>query len=115
MTRKLNLDKLKNSTMEEKMPLIALAVFLVIALVMILVSFFALSIPIVAVCTFVVLEALLCALLNNIPIWVHGIIVIAEVVAGVLFSKVVFMILMAVVYVAAVALLYVWTNKKVTA
>ena len=92
-------------------PMVSLGIFLTVALVMILISYFALHIPLVPICTIVILEALLCACLNRIPVWVHGLFIIAEIVAGICFGKVVFMILMAVVYVAAVTLLYLWTSQ----
>ena len=94
-----------------KKPIVEIAIFVVVAVAMILVSFLVLHIPLVAVCTIVILEGALAALLNRIPIWIHGLIVIAQIVAGILFGKIVFMVLMAVVYVAAVALLYLWTSK----
>ena len=55
-------------------PIIPLGIFLAVTIVMIIVSFVALHIPIVAIRTIAILEVLLCALLNRIPIWVHGII-----------------------------------------
>jgi hypothetical protein len=95
-----------------KKPIIPLAVFVVIVVVMILVSYFALNIPMVPVCTIVILEALLAALLNRIPLWIHGLFAIAEVVGGILLGKVVFMVLMAIVYLAAVLLLALWSLRK---
>ncbi len=112
MAEKMNLRKLDKDMLKQQTPLISLGIFLIGALVMILVSYFVLGIPLVAVCTIVVLEALLCALLNQIPLWIHGIIVIGQVVAGVMVHKTVFMVLMAVVYIAAVTFLYLWTSKK---
>lgn len=98
-------------TLKDK-PIIPLGIFLAVTVVMIIVSFVALHIPIVAICTIAILEVLLCALLNRIPIWVHGIIVIAQIVAGITFGKVVFMVLMAIIYVLAVCLLYLWTSEE---
>ncbi len=101
-------EKIKNWMQK---PVVNIVIFAVVAVAMILVSFLVLYIPLVAVCTIVILEGALAALLNRIPLWIHGLIVIAQVVAGILFGKIVFMALMAVVYVAAVALLYLWTAK----
>lgn len=103
------MDKMKQLI---KKPAAVLGAFVVVALAMILISILALHLPIVGVCTIVILEALLAACLNRIPIWIHGLIVIAEIVAGILFGKIVFMVLMAVVYVTAVALLYLWSPKE---
>lgn len=93
-------------------PMIPLVVFLVAAVILIIVSTAALSIPIVPVCTIVILEALLAALLRRIPLWIHGLVAIAEIVVGVLCAKAVFMILMTIVYVLAVALLFVWSTEE---
>ncbi len=101
-----NIKKFKDT------PAVLLGGFVVVAVAMILVSFLVLKLPVVAVCTIVILQALLAALLNRIPIWIHGLIVIAEITAGIICGKVVFMLLMAVVYVAAVTLLYLWTAKE---
>lgn len=87
-----------------------LAAFVLAALVMILVSFLVLDVPIVAVCAFVVLETLLCALLNNTPIWVHFAILVLQAAAGLFFNAIFFIILMLVVYIVALLLLYVWTK-----
>lgn len=94
-----------------KKPIVVMGIFVVMAVAMILVGFLACKVPLVAVCSIVILEALLAALLNKIPIWVHGILVIAQIVAGIIFGKVIFMILMAVVYVAAVLMLYLWAAR----
>lgn len=94
-----------------KKPAALLGIFLGIALVMILVSTFALHIPIVAVCIIVILDAVIAACLNRIPVWVHGLVVIAQIVVGIVFAKTLLMVLMSVVYVAAVALLYFWSAQ----
>ncbi len=103
------MEKLKQLT---KKPIVVLGAFIVVALAMILISILALHLPIVGVCTIVILEALLAACLNRIPIWIHGLIIIAQIVAGIVFGKIVFMVLMAVLYVTAVALLYLWSLKE---
>lgn len=93
-------------------PDMCLGCFLGVSVVMILIGYIVLQVPIVPVCTIVILEALLSALLNRIPLWVHGLVVIAQIVAGIVFGETVFMILMVVVYITAVALLYFWTCKE---
>jgi hypothetical protein len=106
------MNRVKNPAEEKNRPLIILGIFIAVVVAMIAVSYQVLQIPIVAVCSMVILEALLCALLDRIPLWVHGLFIIAQIVGGILLDKLVFMILMCVVYVAAVALLYLWTSKK---
>ena len=82
----------------------ALVLFGVIiaALAVVLISAFTLKISVVAVCIIVVLEAALAVCLHDVPIWLHGLVVIAEIVAGALCAKVVFMILCAIIYVAGI-------------
>lgn len=92
---------------------IFLAAFVAVALLLILISYFVLHIPIVAVCTMVILEALLCSCLSKIPIWVHGLVAIGQIVAGVMAGKVIFMALMALVYVGSLVLLHLWGREEV--
>lgn len=109
-----NTDFVKNINKEwfvENRKACMLSAFAVLSLVMILVSYFALSVPIVAVCSFVILETLLCALLNNTPIWVHFAVLVLQAAAGFYFEAVIFIVLMIVIYIAALLLLYVWTKE----
>ena len=103
------MEKIKQLT---KKPAVALGAFVVVASAMILIIILALNLPVVGVCTIMILEALLAVCLNRIPIWIHGLIVIAQIVAGIVFGKIVFLILMVVVYITAVALLYLWSSKE---
>ena len=91
-------------------PFIAAAVYFVLAVVFFFISFKLLSIPIATVGIFLVLECLLAALLNRIPLWIHGLVFVGEIVAGAFFGKLVFMILMALLYAGAVALLFMFTR-----
>ena len=100
------------SRQEKKIPFpfIFLAVFLVAVVAVFIVGFKVLGIPIAAVGLFIVLEGLLAALLNRIPLWVHGLVFVGQIVAGVVFAKLIFMILMAVIYALCVALLFFFTK-----
>ena len=94
------------STNTIPIPFLAAGIYAVLIVVLFMVSFKVIGIPIAAVGLFVVLEALLAALLNRVPLWIHGLVLIAHLVFGGIFSKPVFMILMAVLYVGAVCILY---------
>ena len=74
-------------------PFIFLAVYLIAVIAIFVVCFKVLSIPIAAVGLFIVLEGVLGALLNRIPLWVHGLVFVGQIVAGVVFHKLIFMIL----------------------
>ncbi len=85
---------------------VLMAIHVIICATIILVSFLVLNMPIVSVCIIVILETLLAALLGPIPIWVHGLIIIAQIVAGIVAGKLIFMILMVVIYIAAIVVSY---------
>lgn len=92
--------------------LIGLGIFVILAAAMILVSYIAFGIPLVPVCTLVILEAVLCVCLNRIPLWIHVVVVAVQAAIGFFLGRGPLMICMAVVYVAAVALLYLWTKEE---
>ena len=58
--------------------------------------------PVVPVCVIVVIEAALAVCLHDVPIWLHGLVVIAEIVVGALCGVTLFMVLCAVVYVVGI-------------
>ncbi len=90
------------------LPFIILGVFVVYVIAAFIVSFLIFNVPIVAAGAMIVLACVLAALLNRIPIWVHGLFFIGMVVAGVVFSYIPFMVMIAFVYLCAVVLLYAW-------
>ncbi len=96
---------------KENLPLICIVLLGVFATVAIVVSIVALHINPIVACVMVILEAGLAACLNRIPIWVHGLVFIAQIVIGIMATQVPFMIFMAFIYVFAIAFLFVWANK----
>ena len=93
----------------EGLPLLLLIVLGLFAIVSIVVSIAVLHVGPVVACAMVVLEAALAACLNRIPLWIHGLVFIAQIVIGIMASQLVFMILMAFVYVIAIAFLFAWS------
>ena len=63
--------------------LILFGVFAVVLFV-VLFSMIKLDMPVVPVCVIVVIEAALAVCLHDVPIWLHGLVVIAEIVVGAL-------------------------------
>ena len=55
---------------------------IVVALAAILVSILALKIPVVPVCLIIVLEAGIAVCLHDVPIWLHGLVVLVQIIAG---------------------------------
>lgn len=96
----------------DNLPLLSLIFLGVFAIVAVVVSIIAFKINVVVACLMVVLEAALAACLNRIPIWVHGLVFIAQVVCGIMASVVPFMVLMAFIYVFAITFLYIWANHE---
>ena len=96
------------------MPYVMLGIYVifVIAVLLLTTQVITNSVSLVAACVFVILEVLLAVCLNRIPIWVHGLIIIGQIVAGLGFHALAFMILMAGVYFAAILLLYFWTKDN---
>lgn len=81
--------------------LILFGVFAVVLFV-VLFSMIKLDMPVVPVCVIVVIEAALAVCLHDVPIWLHGLVVIAQIVVGVLCGAALFMVLCAVVYVVGI-------------
>lgn len=78
---------------------------IVAALAVILISILALKMPPLAVCALVAIEIALAACLHDVPIWLHGLVVAAQIVAGVLTGKTIFMLLCAVMYLVGIFVL----------
>ena len=96
----------------ESLPLLLLIVLGLFAIVAITVSIVALHLGPVIACAMVILEAALAACLNRIPLWIHGLVFIAEIVIGIMASQLVFMVLMAFVYVISIAFLFAWSTNN---
>lgn len=92
---------------ENKRMLILFGV-IVAALLVILISILALKIPAVPVCVIVLIEAALAVCLHDVPIWLHGLVVIAQIIAGVLAGGMIFMILCAAMYLVGILSLRFW-------
>lgn len=87
---------------EDNKQYLLLFAVIVIALVAILISILALKIPVVPVCLIVVLEAAMAVCLHDVPIWLHGLVVLVQIIAGAICGKLVFMVLAALVYVVGI-------------
>lgn len=67
-------------------------------LCVILLSILWLKIPVVPVCVLVFLEAGIIVCLHDVPIWLHGLAVVLQILAGVLTGNLIFMLLCSVMY-----------------
>lgn len=102
LKKKLREQRELAAVFEDNRSYLALFAVIVAALLVILISILALKLPVVAICIMVMLEAGVAACLQNEPIWLHGLVVLVEVVAGILCGKTVFMILLAALYVVEI-------------
>lgn len=80
---------------------IVLGVFCAAVLAVILISTLALKVPVVPVCLIVVIEAALAVALHQAELWIHGILIIAELIAGIVLGRIPLMILCIAIYIAA--------------
>lgn len=97
----------ENLNLSDKKMVMTIAVFAVIVAAMVLIGVCVLHVPVVAMCLLVILETALAVFLHHAELWLHGVVILAEVIAGILCSKILLVVLCAVVYVAATACLQV--------
>ena len=87
--------------------------FGIVALILILVAMFTLNEFVVPVCVLIILEAGMAAFLHKVELWKHGVMLVAQIVAGAIIGRVSLVILCVVAYVAAtVALQYMTKCEK---
>lgn len=99
-SHQLDLQKL-----EEHKPLIMLCSLLFVILLTIILGMLVFKIPVVTICIVVLIEAALAACLHDLPIWLHGIVMVAELVLGIIVHQIIFMLLADICYLAAIYLL----------
>ena len=97
----------ENLNLSDKKMVMTIAAFAVIVAAMVLIGVCVLHVPVVAMCMLVILETALAVFLHHAELWLHGVVILSEVIAGILCSKILLVVLCAVVYVAATACLQV--------
>ena len=97
----------ENLNLSDMKMVMTIAAFAVIVAAMVLIGVCVLHVPVVAMCMLVILETALAVFLHHAELWLHGVVILAEVIAGILCSKILLVVLCAVVYVAATACLQV--------
>ena len=95
-----------------KKSFLALAVYALAVIAVILLSVFVCKIPVVALCFIVVIETMLAACLHDLPVWLHVVVVAAQLVCGIIFDKALFMLIEAALYLAAIFVLKVVRQEK---
>lgn len=99
----MNQDMIKK--LKENRMVLPIILFAVIALVMIVIGIAALKVSAVAMGVLIIIEAGLAVMFHHAELWLHGVLVLAEVIAGIMTGKVLLIVLCAVIYVAATVFL----------
>lgn len=93
----------------------ALILFAIFELAVILVGILAMKEPVVPVCLIVIGAAGIAALMHNVELWIHGGVVLVELISGILISRIPLMVLCIIVYIVTIVTLkyyYMERNKK---
>lgn len=91
----------KQQVLENKQN-IAIGSVAVAALVVVLISVLALKVAVVPACVILLLQAGIAVCLDNEPVWLHGLVLLIEVIAGILTGQIIFMVLIVLIYVVAI-------------
>ncbi|MGN0341338.1 MAG: hypothetical protein ACI4DO_00940 [Roseburia sp.] len=86
----------------ENRALVCLSGFVLLALLTIILGIAVFHIPVLTVVLVVLIEAGMAACLHNLPIWLHGLVLVAQVLLGGIVSQIVFMILAVLCYVLGI-------------
>ncbi|MDD6350993.1 MAG: hypothetical protein PUG16_01165 [Lachnospiraceae bacterium] len=95
-----------------KNPIILTLIFAAFEIAVFVVSIAALHIPAVPVGCLVILETALAALLRKVPVYIHGLAILVQLIAGFVTGKAVFAILICLVYAFALILFTLWQEKE---
>lgn len=86
--------------------------FSVISLILILVAIFALQEFVVSVCVLLIIEVAMAALLHQVELWKHGVLLGLQIVVGVIISRIPLIIICVIAYVAATFALQFMAKKE---
>ena len=100
----------KKAFLNENREQLTLFGVIVAALLVIIVGMLVCEVPVIWACLLILLEAVLAVCMQNVPIWLHGLVVIAQVVVGAVFGTVVYLVLCAIFYMVGILALDVWSK-----
>ena len=81
--------------------LIALLAFCIVAIIAIVVNVTVIQLSVVSVCLLLIIEVGIAVLLHHAELWIHGVLLLAEVIAGIVMGKSVPVFLFVAIYVMA--------------
>ncbi|MCR5054051.1 MAG: hypothetical protein K6A69_04345 [Lachnospiraceae bacterium] len=103
----MNDSQVSNNNFYEKYKLfILIALYLVASVAAAIICVKPLRYGIIPVLVFIVLEALLCFFLDNTPVWLHGAVIIVQLVFGYITKNIYFTLVMAAIYIVALVVMY---------
>ena len=100
----------KDSFFNENRDQLILFGVIIVAITIILIGILAWNVPVLLACILILLEAALAVCMQNVPIWLHGAIVIAEVITGAFFGRALFLLLCGIFYMLSILALNVWNH-----
>lgn len=89
----------------------AIGGFVLVSLVLILIAIFGLNEYVVSVCGLIILETGMAVCLHKAELWKHGLMLVAQIVAGIIIGRIALVIVCIIAYVAATAALQSITKK----
>ncbi len=98
---KIHLNKEMLMKLKDNKQLLAMIGFAIVALVIAILGVAVLKEPVVAVCVLIIIETAIAVMLHQVELWIHGIFILAEIIAGVLMDRLLLVIFCAIIYVAA--------------
>ena len=101
------MDSIKE-LMKENRQCLTLFGIIAAALIVILVGIMMWDLPVIGVSVFVLLETILAVCLQDLPVWLHGAVLIAQLIIGLLFGNGMFILLCALYYVVSIVVLSIW-------
>ena len=81
--------------------LIALLVFCIVAVSVVVINVMVMELSVVSVCLLLIIEVGIAVLLHHAELWIHGVLLLAEIIAGVALGRIVLVLLCILVYIAA--------------
>ena len=106
------MEKENGKTIQIDRGILALAAFAILAIVVMIAMVWKLEIECVPACLILLLEVALAVVLHHVELWKHGVLVIAQLIAGVVIEKLLLVVLCILIYVTATAVLLVLKKGK---
>ena len=110
----LNFGKKAFTYLKSNMMATAVIGYAIVSLVLILVAMLALNEFVVSVCALIILEAGMAAFLHKVELWKHGVMLAAQIVAGIIIGRVPLVIICVIAYVAATVALQFMAKKEIS-